>query len=71
MVFVGFPSATPGTAKTIDYAAHAEALRNALSKVALSQKHFSPLGGWASSGEEGETGEKDQGAGIIYKQLHC
>ncbi|KAK6251269.1 hypothetical protein SCA6_005274 [Theobroma cacao] len=57
----GFPSATPGTAKTIDYAAHAEALRNALSKVAPSQKHFSPFGAWASSGEEGETGEKDQG----------
>ncbi|XWS48956.1 hypothetical protein CRYUN_Cryun13aG0121900 [Craigia yunnanensis] len=58
----GSPSTKPdNSAKTIGYAAHAEALKNALNKLALSEKQNSPIGGWTSSEEEGETRDEDQG----------
>ncbi|XP_022737921.1 protein phosphatase inhibitor 2-like [Durio zibethinus] len=47
--------------KSIGYSAHAEALRNALNKLALSEKNNGASGGWTSSDEEGETGDEDQG----------
>ncbi|XVF10655.1 hypothetical protein REPUB_Repub07fG0201000 [Reevesia pubescens] len=63
LVFVGSPSISPNnSAKNIGCAAHAEALKNALSKLAQSENHNSPFGEWTSSDdEEGETGDKDQG----------
>ncbi|OMO79436.1 Protein phosphatase inhibitor 2 (IPP-2) [Corchorus capsularis] len=58
----GSPSKTTSeTVKTIDYAAHAEALKDALNKVALiSERHSNTsFGGETSSDEEGLVKQKD------------
>ncbi|XVE57839.1 hypothetical protein DITRI_Ditri04bG0122500 [Diplodiscus trichospermus] len=58
----GSPTTKPYySAQSIDSAAHAEALKNALNKLALSEKQNSPFRGWTSSDEEDETRDEGQG----------
>lgn len=54
MIVIGFPSPAldSSDSSSYAYAAHAEAIRSALNKVAISEKHSRPFAGSSSSSED-------------------
>lgn len=63
MIVIGFPSPAldSSDSSSYAYAAHAEAIRSALNKVAISEKHSRPFAGSSSSSSSSED-EADEGS---------
>lgn len=59
MIVIGFPSPAldSSDSSSYAYAAHAEAIRSALNKVGISEKHSRPFAGSSSSSSEDEADE--------------
>lgn len=60
MILIGFPSPALDSSDCCSnaYAAHAEAIRSALNKVVISEKHSRPFAGLSTSSED----EADEGS---------
>lgn len=72
MIVIGFPSPAldSSDSSSYAYAAHAEAIRSALNKVAISEKHSRPFAGSSSSSSSEDEADEGSKTSLWYAMFN-